>query len=696
MLARIAAIVAAKKAALQQAESAEKAAATEPTLHSSAASEASSMADGVSVPHAAKVDGLDTSTAQDLPRANAANAVHTGAVNDTDATDAIEIPAFTFTPANVAKPASEPSNDTDEADAIEIPAFTFTPAEVSQPVAEPADITVPRRDTNETDAALPQVLRLEQKKTPQPDPQPLLPPPFSVEAADETPTEISEDALTGTSEEAPAPATDTAAAPKDIAAPPALPAPTRAATTPPLPPIPQRVAPPLKEADATQATADAELRAETPAASSRQPDPVSSAFIAKQQPPMPPELPAPAKSVPVTPIPATPPALPAAIAASVTPRAPEKAIEQPSSKAVTPTSAATPTTAKEAVADTSDTPAPSSAEPPAPVSAPVTASATTQAKEDTVKRSEQEAETDADAQRRRRALREQRQQRIKSKEGSRSRKRASVSATTREQPSTWQTLWNTLRSPFSPAQTAPQPPPPPALPEKKQPLEAAALPATAVPGVPEAPAGAAPAPATMVATPVATAAETAPPTPTAEAAPSATTEENFAFMRDAQRRAFWQQPQVKAGLLAGIALGMLTLAAQWAYGQRAELAARIPLARAAFDALNLQVPPWQNIQAIEIQDSDFLLNPDNSYHLRVSLRNGSNHPVAMPALELMLLDDDEQLVAKRVITSDPALPMPTVIPPHGQWDATTEVVVQLPPSLAQRGIAGYRVAVFYP
>ena len=167
-------------------------------------------------------------------------------------------------------------------------------------------------------------------------------------------------------------------------------------------------------------------------------------------------------------------------------------------------------------------------------------------------------------------------------------------------------------------------------------------------------------------------------------------------MRDAQRRAFWQQPKVRAGLLAGITLGMLTLAAQWAYGQRAELAARIPLARAAFDALNLQVPPPQNTPAIETHASEFLLNPDNSYHLRVSLRNGSNHPIAMPALELMLLDDDEQLVAKRVITSDPALPMPTVIPPHGQWDATTEVVVQLPPSLAQRGIAGYRVAVFYP
>ena len=229
MLARIAAIVAAKKAALQQAESAEKAAAlanktgfaapdanpsqlasaaplaapvqpatpeapapapaaaTEPTIRSSTASEAN-RTDSASAPHATKTDAPDASTAQNLSHADTANLAHTGAVNDTDATDTREIPAFTFTPANVSQPASEPSNDTDEADAIEIPAFTFTPAEVSQPVAEPADITVPRRDTNEADAAPPQVLRLEQDKTktPQPDPQPLLPPFFPAEAADET------------------------------------------------------------------------------------------------------------------------------------------------------------------------------------------------------------------------------------------------------------------------------------------------------------------------------------------------------------------------------------------------------------------------------------------------------------------------------------------------------------------------------
>lgn len=167
-------------------------------------------------------------------------------------------------------------------------------------------------------------------------------------------------------------------------------------------------------------------------------------------------------------------------------------------------------------------------------------------------------------------------------------------------------------------------------------------------------------------------------------------------MRDAQRRAFWRKPQVRASLAAGVVLGALTLAGQWAYQNRSPLAARMPLARAAFEALRLPVPPWQNIQAIEIEDSDFLKNPDNSYQLRVSLRNSSAHPVAMPALDLALLDDDEQVVTRRVVQADPALPMPAIIPPRGQWQAAVEVWVQLPPELAQRDIAGYRVAVFYP
>ena len=211
------------------------------------------------------------------------------------------------------------------------------------------------------------------------------------------------------------------------------------------------------------------------------------------------------------------------------------------------------------------------------------------------------------------------------------------------------------------------------------------------------PAGAQQHPSAIAQTPAPHTSPATPDTPKAHPTPAApAADENFAFVRDAQRRAFWRKPQVRAGLLASIVAGLLALSGQWAYHHRSALAARMPLARATFEALRWQVPPWQNIEAIEIEDSDFLKNPDNSYQLRVSLRNSSPHPVAMPALELAVLDDDEQVVAQRVVASDPALPMPAVIPPRGQWDATTEVLVQLPPTLAQHGISGYRVAVFYP
>ena len=128
--------------------------------------------------------------------------------------------------------------------------------------------------------------------------------------------------------------------------------------------------------------------------------------------------------------------------------------------------------------------------------------------------------------------------------------------------------------------------------------------------------------------------------------------------------------------------------------------ARIPLARLVLDAacrpLNCRIAPWQNIHAVEIEASEFLKNPDESYALHVALRNSSLHPVAMPALELSLLDADQQLVARRVIAVDPAVPAPPVLPARGQWNIDATVDVRLPPDLAQRDISGYRLTVFYP
>ena len=65
-------------------------------------------------------------------------------------------------------------------------------------------------------------------------------------------------------------------------------------------------------------------------------------------------------------------------------------------------------------------------------------------------------------------------------------------------------------------------------------------------------------------------------------------------------------------------------------------------------------------------------------------------------LELSLLDADQQLVVRRVIAVDPAVPSPPVLPPRGQWHVDATVDVRLPADLAQRDISGYRLTVFYP
>jgi predicted Zn finger-like uncharacterized protein len=177
-------------------------------------------------------------------------------------------------------------------------------------------------------------------------------------------------------------------------------------------------------------------------------------------------------------------------------------------------------------------------------------------------------------------------------------------------------------------------------------------------------------------------------------------EEKFSFVRDAERRAFWRKPLVRVGLSLSVGLGLLVLAGQWTYHQRSSLYARVPLARLALDAvcrpLNCRIAPWQNIHAVEIETSEFLKNADSSYALHVTLRNSSPHPVAMPALELSLLDADQQLVVKRVIASDPAVPVPPILPPRGQWNIDATVDVRLPANVVRYDISGYRLTIFYP
>ena len=102
------------------------------------------------------------------------------------------------------------------------------------------------------------------------------------------------------------------------------------------------------------------------------------------------------------------------------------------------------------------------------------------------------------------------------------------------------------------------------------------------------------------------------------------------------------------------------------------------------------------IDAVGIDSSSFHQLSDRVYRLNVSVRNTSPHPVAMPALEVILLNDDEQVVVRRVVANDAALPAPPVLTPRGEWNGSVLLQVRLPPEAGRQSIAGYRVAVFYP
>ena len=175
---------------------------------------------------------------------------------------------------------------------------------------------------------------------------------------------------------------------------------------------------------------------------------------------------------------------------------------------------------------------------------------------------------------------------------------------------------------------------------------------------------------------------------------------DLSFMRAAQKRTFWAQTKVRAVLLSVLSLACLILAGQVLFHYRSPIYAQIPLARMGFDAIcrkpGCSIPPWKHIDAVSIASSNFHMLSEQTYRFDISLRNASIHPVAMPALDLSLLDDDEQVVIRRIIANDPSMPAPEILTPRGEWNGSLRLTVRLPDDVAKKNIAGYRVAVFYP
>ncbi|CAN7641517.1 MULTISPECIES: zinc-ribbon and DUF3426 domain-containing protein [unclassified Variovorax] len=168
----------------------------------------------------------------------------------------------------------------------------------------------------------------------------------------------------------------------------------------------------------------------------------------------------------------------------------------------------------------------------------------------------------------------------------------------------------------------------------------------------------------------------------------------------AEGSAFWQRPAVRRSLIVVAVLAALLLLMQVLHQERDLIAARQPGLRPALAALcsltGCELSALRQIGDITIDGASFAREKSgDAYRLSFTLRNAATVPLAMPAVELSLLDMQERAVIRRVLM--PAeFGAPPVLPARAERAASLPLALTGPEAAALAPIAGYRVLAFYP
>ncbi len=170
--------------------------------------------------------------------------------------------------------------------------------------------------------------------------------------------------------------------------------------------------------------------------------------------------------------------------------------------------------------------------------------------------------------------------------------------------------------------------------------------------------------------------------------------QELGFVRQAQRQAVWRKPGVVALLLLLCLLLGGVLALQVTVHERDRLAALYPNARPVLATLcthlNCHLAPLRQIDSIVIDGSSFNKAPGDTYRFSLTIKNTSTIELAMPAVELVLTDSQDQPQVRRVLL--PAeLGAPEQLAGGGEWTAALPVALK-----DDIRVAGYRALVFYP
>jgi len=164
---------------------------------------------------------------------------------------------------------------------------------------------------------------------------------------------------------------------------------------------------------------------------------------------------------------------------------------------------------------------------------------------------------------------------------------------------------------------------------------------------------------------------------------------------------FWQRRGVRVLLVLLAVLAALLLVLQIVRHERDGIVARQPNLRPTLAALcqytGCELGALRQIGDIVIEGAAFAREKSggNDYRLSFTLRNGATVPLAMPAVELSLLDTQERAVVRRVLMPTD-YGAPAVLQARADRAASLPLTLSASEAAALPPIAGYRVEAFYP
>lgn len=171
-----------------------------------------------------------------------------------------------------------------------------------------------------------------------------------------------------------------------------------------------------------------------------------------------------------------------------------------------------------------------------------------------------------------------------------------------------------------------------------------------------------------------------------------------AFVQQAERRAFWRQGWVVAGLRLVCLLLLAALGWQAVVHERDRLAAMWPGLQPVLVSLcrprNCAIAPLRRIDEVVIDSSNFTRLQVADFRLSVVLKSTAALPLAVPAVEVTLTDARGEPVVRRVIAADVLSPGSAVLQAGGELPRT--LALTLIDEAQGSRVTGYRVLAFYP